>query len=100
MRIRFERSGGFAGRTLRTRVDTASLPHEEAEQLACLVSESRFFELPAKLKPSEPAPDRFTYVVTIESGPQTHTIQTTESSAPSTLLPLLTWLTSHTRGRT
>jgi hypothetical protein len=98
MRIQFERTGGFAGRKLRARIDSAALTDEESERLRQLVTESRFFDLPARLQSGQPAPDRFSYVVTVQAGPRTHTIEAAATAVPPELRPLLTWLTK--RGRT
>jgi emfourin len=60
--IEFQRSGGYAGLTLGTKVDTEELPPTEARQLEDLV---------AKLEgeqASAPKPDRFQYDVTVRRG--------------------------------
>ena len=93
MRILFERTGGFAGRRLRARIDSAALTDDEAERLTRLVNDAGFFDLPSWLQPPDPSPDRFSYVVTVEAGPRAHTVQAAESAIPPQLRPLLTWLT-------
>jgi hypothetical protein len=94
MHIEFTRSGGFAGMRLGTSVDTDQLPAEQASTLDRLISEAGFFDLPEKITPTKPAPDRFEYNVTVDSGEKTHSIVVNEKGAPDSLRPLLNYLTT------
>lgn len=98
MTISFERSGGFAGLTLRTVVDTDALPPDEAERLRKLVARAGFFDLPGALPGGEGA-DRFQYVVTAEDGERRHTVRTGEAEAPDALRELLDELTRLARSK-
>ena len=49
MRISFERSGGFAGITMKTAVDEKDLAPGEAQKLRQLVEEADFFNSPGKI---------------------------------------------------
>lgn len=57
--IEFERSGGFAGQTLSTRVRSSDLPAGQAAELERLVTEARL-RTPATHEPMG-KPDRFHY---------------------------------------
>lgn len=92
MRIIFERSGGFAGRRVQTRIDTSNLTAAQASQLQRLVAESGFFGLPGRLQSAEPKPDRFQYSLTVETGEGSHTVQASEEAVPQGMRPLLDWL--------
>jgi hypothetical protein len=89
MQIEFERSGGFAGMSLKTAIDTKSLPAEEAKQLRQLVDAADFFNLPPKIAPKTPQPDRFQYQLTVRENDKQHTVEVGEQATPGTLRPLL-----------
>jgi hypothetical protein len=93
MKIRFERSGGFAGMLVTTTVDTEALAPEEAQQLRLSIEEADFFALPRKLTAPSPGADHFQYNITVESEGRRHTIETTDVAAPEALRPLLRRLT-------
>lgn len=97
MRIRFERSGGFAGMRLAATVDTESLPPGAASDLRQMVQAARVFELPAVIAPPTPSPDQFCYKLTIEAEGRQHTIETCEPAVPEALRPLLRYLTTVAR---
>ena len=89
MRVLFERTGGFAGRTLRSEVDCARLPAGEALRLEEIVRQAGFFELPGRMSAPGPGADRFRYRVTVESEHDTHTVVMDESAVPPSVRPLL-----------
>jgi len=97
MRIDIERSGGFAGMLLRASIDTDTLPPEQAKELAPLLDAAHFFELPTITHSPSTRADQFRYKITIESEGRTHTVETGDESAPSTLRPLLRRLTALAR---
>ena len=98
MKIRFERSGGFAGMMTKVDIDGDSLPDAERQALATLVSDAGFFAHPSKVVDSSvTGADRFNYRITIESDGRTHTVETTDGSAPASLVPLLDWLNGAAR---
>ncbi len=92
MKIYFERSGGFMGRSVSTFVDTNQIPPEQALNLLVKVEDAEFFDLPempgAGLE-SIAIPDALSYKVTVEVAGVKHTVETSENNAPSRLQPLL-----------
>lgn len=92
MKIYFERSGGFMGRTVSTVVDTNELPPEEALKLLEILEDTDFFTLPEE--PSSPleqtsgAADQLCYKVTVEVAGVQHTVETSDIEAPPQLQPL------------
>ena len=97
MYIEFERSGGFAGLSLQLRVDTATLPEEEAAELQQLVQQSAFFSVPERSVVNPSGADRFNYKLTIERDGHRHTVETMDSSSLALLQPLLERLTRMAR---
>jgi hypothetical protein len=93
MRIQFERTGGFAGMTVKGDIDTASLPPEEAQSLRELVEAADVYNLPAKPSSSTPGADRFQYTLTIEDEGRRHTAELGEGAASDALRALLRRLT-------
>jgi hypothetical protein len=91
--VYFERSGGVAGIRLTATIDVRTLPSEEAGKLRQLIEAARFFDLPAVITLPDPGPDRFQYKLTVETEGGGHTVWTDEVAAPSSLRPLLKWLT-------
>lgn len=77
--INFQRSGGFAGITLRT---STVLDEEQTKQLTLILDELKSFNSP-------PQPDRFSYDLDIIIGNDHHTVQFGDSDTPSALRPLL-----------
>ena len=76
LRIEFRRSGGFAGLTIGTEVDTGELPPEEArvfERLAESLERSGVGDSPPPGKP-----DRFQYELTITRGGKSRRFQLAE----------------------
>jgi hypothetical protein len=98
MKIIFERSGGFMGRNVKLELDLADLPPDQAEILKRLVEESDFFSLTESL-PKAPAPDGFTYTITVITTKIRHTVNTADTSAPEVLRPLLDELSTRARAR-
>lgn len=92
MRISFERTGGFAGISKITTVDTTTLAPQEADVLSRLVEVADFFKLPAKITSPHPQSDRFQYKLTLEDNGQQHTVVVSEAVLPGTLRPLIEWL--------
>ncbi len=92
MRISFERSGGFAGMTRTTTIDTATLPPNEADQVPQLVKAADFFELPQTITSDTRGIDRFQYTLTVEDNGQQHTVTVGESALSGNLKCLIEWL--------
>jgi hypothetical protein len=61
MKITIDRSGGFANIPLHREIDTATLPHAEAEEIERLVFSARKEPVSAT-----PMADAYSYVITID----------------------------------
>lgn len=90
--ILFERSGGFMGRTVSLNIDMDDLPEDEADTLRELLDEADFFDLPDDLRRA-PAPDEFTYSITVALEERQHSVRVSDTSMPDDLRPLLQELT-------
>ncbi|MBE9007173.1 hypothetical protein IQ259_19400 [Fortiea sp. LEGE XX443] len=99
MRITFERTGGFAGITRKTTVDTTTLPSKEATELPLLVETADLFQLPTQILSPNPQSDRFQYRLSIEDNGKQHTITVSEAALPGTLKPLIEWLNNIAKQR-
>jgi hypothetical protein len=97
LRISIERSGGFAGITMKTAVDEKDLAPEEAQKLHELVEETDFFNLPGKIISRSPQPDRFQYELRLEENGQKHKVTVSEEAMPEKLKPLVNWLMEKAR---
>lgn len=88
-RIKFERTGGFAGIRIGADIDLDDLSEEQARELRELLDNVDFDELPEQLIGKTQMPDSFNYSITVESEKRKHTVQTTDASAPEKMQPLL-----------
>jgi hypothetical protein len=89
IRIKLERSGGFAGISQRASVDTSKLPPDEAARIAELVRRVDFGALAATATGPPRAPDRFQYDLDIQQGGQHHRLTFGERAVTPELRPLL-----------
>jgi hypothetical protein len=79
-------------------VDAAELPPDEAAELARLVEESGFFELPEQ--PAQPGdPDARTYTVTVQRGSDSRTLTLTDPLPNSALRQLINLVEKRRRAR-
>jgi len=92
MTVTFERSGGFAGRQLRYRVNSDELSDADRNQLQQLVDTPGFFGLPEQIKAPPGAADVFQFTITVDDGDRKHTVEVDQTVAPKNLKPLLQWL--------
>ena len=97
-RIKFERSGGFAGMRIATDLRLDDLPIEQAHTIIELLDDMDFEELPEQML-DESGPDQFTYTITVETNEGEHTVVTGESSAPEKMQELLQLLNRLARKR-
>jgi hypothetical protein len=88
-RIKFERTGGFAGLRIAADFEPDDLSEEQAGQLRELLDEVDFDELPEQLMGNRQIADGFTYSITVESEKVTHTVHTSDTAAPEKIQPLL-----------
>jgi hypothetical protein len=87
-RIKFERTGGFAGMRIATDLKWDDLSDEYASRIAELLDDLDFEELPEQML-DEDMPDQFTYTITVETKKGEHTVVTGEASAPEKMQELL-----------
>ena len=98
-RIKFERTGGFAGMRMATDLKWDDLPEHQADTIMALLDELDFRELPKHIAEKESMPDQFTYTITVETDHWEHTVVTGEDSAPEKLQELLQQLSHLARTR-
>jgi hypothetical protein len=91
-RIRFERTGGFAGMRIARDLSMDDLSEEQAANLLELLDDLDFSELPEQLVGEESMPDQFTYTITVETQEGEHTVTTGDASAPEKMQELLRFL--------
>lgn len=97
-RIRYERTGGFAGLKLSCTFDLDDLPEEQADKVSELLEELDFFGLPERMLPSHPPVDQFAYKIEVESKKGNHRVLTTDSAAPEKMRELIHLLNHLARG--
>lgn len=88
-RIKFERSGGFAGIRLTADIEAEDLPEDQKNEIFDLLDEIDFEELPGKLAGKMAIPDEFVYSITVESGKKEYRVLAGESALPVDTQPLL-----------
>jgi len=88
-RIKFERTGGFAGIRLAADLKLDEMPDEQAHTISELLDEMDFQALPANIMGKSNMPDQFTYTVTVQTKKWEHTVVTGETSAPEKMQELL-----------
>jgi len=98
-RIKFERTGGFAGIRIAADFELDDLPEEQSRALAELLEDVKFRSLPERLTGKTPMPDQFTYTITVESGKGKHTVTLGDSSADEKMQELLQLLNRIARSR-
>ncbi len=87
-RIKYERTGGFAGMRIATDLKADDLSEEYSNQISELLDDLDFNELPERMVDSA-RPDQFTYVITVETAKWEHTVVTGDASAPAKMQELL-----------
>jgi len=90
--VTFERSGGIVGNEVYLDLDLESLSRDTAQRLQKLIAKADFFNIPANLGMSS-TPDEFQYRVTVDDGDKYHSVRTTDTTMPKSLLPLIRELT-------
>jgi hypothetical protein len=98
-RIKFERTGGFAGMRIAKDLKMDDLSDEQADRLQELLDDLDFSELPERMTDTESMPDQFTYVITVETKKWQHTVITSDASAPEKMQELLQLLNRLARTR-
>jgi len=98
-RIKFERTGGFAGIRLAADFELGDLPDEQSRTLTALLDDMDFNKLPEQLGSMTAIADGFVYAVTVETQEWKHTVTTGESSSQESLESLINLLTKIARER-
>ena len=88
-RVRLERSGGFAGVTLRTDVDSDDLDEEERQTFTDLLAGADTESLPSQSAPRPGQADRFQYDLSIDVAGRHYDFSYGEDSMPAQLRPLV-----------
>ena len=95
LRIEFQRSGGFAGLTMGTTIDTAELPPEEAREFERLAESLEKSGAGDSAPPGKP--DRFQYELTITRGDQSRRFQLAEQELTPAARELVNLLVERAR---
>ena len=98
-RIKFERTGGFAGMRIATDLKLDDLPDEQAKTISKLLDDLDFEELPEQMMNDSNMPDQFTYTITVETNKGEHTVITGDTSASEKMQELLQVLNKIARSR-
>jgi hypothetical protein len=94
VRAELRRSGGFTGRPVHVRLDSAQMPPADAARLAQLVSAADLPGLKAR-PPSTAGADLMHYDLTIERGGERWHGSVSDPNIPAGLRPLLQFLTQY-----
>lgn len=94
VRAELRRSGGFTGRPVHVRLDSASMPPAEAAHLVHLVSAIDFSRLAGARPPLPAGADLMTYDLTVERGADRWHGTVSDPAVPAELRPLLQFLVS------
>ena len=98
-RIEFERSGGFAGVSLKTSVDSRAIQPDEAREFDELLDRIDVTTL-ADSSEAATQPDQFQYDLTIEHDGKREHLTVRERDIPKELRPLLDRLLERAKKRT
>ena len=92
MRVKLERSGGFANVRRTVTVDEEALAPERAQELRRLVDHADLATFPEDPTPVAGGPDRFVYRLTVEDGAGARAVTVAEDAASAEMRRLLEWL--------
>ena len=92
MRVKVERSGGFANVRRSVTVDAAALAPERAAELRRLVEAADLATFPENPTPLAGRPDRFIYRLTVEDEVGSRAVTVSEDSASDEMQRLLDWV--------
>ena len=88
-KIKFERTGGFAGIRIAADITMDELPDDQKREIIDLLDEADFDELPEKLSGKMPVPDEFVYSIVVNSREKEYQVVAGESALPNDLQPLI-----------
>lgn len=89
LQIEFERSGGFAGISLKKSVDAAGLPEAEARELRELVERADLAGVSERPGPGPGRPDRFQYDIAVNIDDRRYRVTVGEADLPDSAKPLV-----------
>lgn len=95
MRIVCERSGGFAGLTTRTEVDSETLTAVQKRELQTLIEQSQLLDQPGKKRKAKTVADGFQYELTVTTEDGEHALTLDDGSVSEDMLALLDWLMAY-----
>ena len=95
MRIVCERSGGFAGLTTRTEVDTDTLTTAQKRELQTLVEQSQLLDQLGKKRKAKTVADGFQYELTVTTEGGENTLTLHDGSVSEDMLALIDWLMAY-----
>jgi len=96
-KIKFERTGGFAGIRLAADIEMDDLPEDQRKEIHELLDELDFEELTEKLTGEAPVADGFVYSISVVSGKREQKVVAGESALPTDMQPLIEILESITK---
>jgi hypothetical protein len=96
-KIKFERTGGFAGIRLAADIEMDDLSEDQKKEILELLDEMDFEDLPEKLSREAPVPDGFVYSISVVSGKKEQKVVAGESALPADMQPLIEMLESITK---
>jgi len=101
MRIRFERSGGFLPSAMKLdhTINSEDLSPDDVGTLESLVAQAGIADLSKQQAPVKARPDASYYRLTVEDDEGSHSVQASDADMPTTLRPLVKWLTDRARKR-
>lgn len=88
-KIKFERTGGFAGIRIAADIEVNELPEDQKREILDLLDELDFDELPEKLSGKMSVPDEFVYSIMVEADNREYKALAGESALPEDMKPLL-----------
>ena len=88
-KVKFERTGGFAGIRLAAEIEMEDLPDDEKHEIINIIDGSDFEDLPKKFAGKAPLPDGFVYDIKVYSREDEYHVLADESSLPDDLQPLI-----------
>jgi emfourin len=98
-RIKYERTGGFAGMRFQADFEPGELPEEQSRPLLDLLDKMDFDALPEDFTGNPAHPDQFTYTITVKTPKGERTFVVGDASAPDEIRELLRMLDRIARKR-
>jgi hypothetical protein len=90
MIVRHERSGGFAGISVKAEIDSETLSAKEANELKKLVG--RAFPSDQSIAKTDAMPDQYNYSFTVEDNKKKRTVEVNDENITDEIRALSKWL--------